>query len=107
MRVELGELTWLDEHGELTLAELSEVSGLSEAELTELEDCGAIAPVDPAAATRTFHAQCIVVARTALRLRHDFELDDRGLTVALALIDRVRELESELRALQARLPRIG
>ncbi len=105
MRVELGELTWLDEHRELTLAELSELSGLSEAELRELEDCGAIAPADPTAVTQTFGAQCIVIARTAFRLRHDFELDERGLAVALALIDRVRELEAELRSLSAQLPR--
>ena len=48
MRIELNEITWLDEHRELTLAELAELSGLSEAELRALEDCGAIAPIDPA-----------------------------------------------------------
>jgi hypothetical protein len=41
MRVELNELRWLEEHRELTLGELSDVSGLSEAELRDLEDCGA------------------------------------------------------------------
>ncbi|HEX8009378.1 MAG TPA: chaperone modulator CbpM [Casimicrobiaceae bacterium] len=105
MRVELTELVWLDEHRELTLAELADLSGLSEAELHELEACGAIAPLDPSAATRTFGAECIVAARTAFRLRHDFELDAQGLAVALALLDRVRSLEAELRDLRAQLPR--
>jgi chaperone modulatory protein CbpM len=104
MRIELTELVWLEEHRELTLVELAELSGLSEAELHELEDCGAIAPVDPGAATRTFGAECIVAARAAFRLRNDFELDAQGLAVALALLDRVRALETELRDLRAQLP---
>ena len=106
MRIELTELVWLDEHRELTLAELAEVSGLSEAELRELEDCGAIAAVDPAGAQQRFGAQSIVAARTAFRLRNDFELDAQGLAVALALLDRVRTLEDELRELRAQLPRL-
>jgi len=104
MRIELSEVVWLDEQRELTLAELAELSGLSEAELHELEDCGAIAPIDPDAATRTFSAHYLVLARTACRLRDDFELDTQGLAVALALLDRVRALEAELRDLRARRP---
>ena len=104
MRIELTELVWLEEQRELTLAELAELSGLSEAELQELEDCGAIAAVDPGAVTRTFGAECIVAARAAFRLRNDFELDAQGLAVALALLDRVRALETELRGLRAQLP---
>jgi chaperone modulatory protein CbpM len=105
MRIELTELVWLDEHCEVTLTELADLSGLSEAELRELADCGAIAPVDPDAATQTFDAGCIVAARAAYRLRNDFELDTQGLAVALALLDRVRGLEAELCEIRARLPR--
>jgi hypothetical protein len=105
MRIELTELVWLDAHREVTLAELAELSGLSETELRALADCGAIAPVDPEAATQTFGADCIVAARTAFRLRTDFELDPQGLAVALALLDRVRGLEAELREIRAQLPR--
>jgi chaperone modulatory protein CbpM len=106
MRIELTELVWMDEHRELTLAELAELSGLSEAELHELEDCGAIVPVNPDAdaAAQTFSADYLVLARTACRLRNDFELDTQGLAVALALLDRVRSLETELRDLRAQLP---
>ena len=104
MRIELTELVWLEEQRELTLSELAELSGLSEAELHELVDSGAIAPVDPEAATQTFSADYLVLARTACRLRNDFELDTRGLAVALTLLDRVRALETELRELRAQLP---
>jgi len=104
MPVELTELVWLDEQRELTLVELAELSGFSEDELRELEACGAIEPVDPAAATLKFGAQCLVAVRTAYRLRNDFELDTQGLAVALALLERIGELQAELRALRAQLP---
>ena len=106
MRIELSEITWLDEHRELTLGELAELSGLSEVELRALEDCGAIEPLDPESPTRTFGGHCIIVARTAFRLRRDFELDEQGLAVTLALLERVRALEAELDTLRAKLPRI-
>jgi len=107
MRIQLTELLWLEEHRELSLTELAELSGLPEAELHELAETGAIAPVNPDAdaATQTFSAEAIVAARTASRLRNDFELDTQGLAVALALLDRVRALEAELRDIRAQLPR--
>jgi chaperone modulatory protein CbpM len=106
MRVELTELYWLEEQRDVTLSELAELSGFSEDELHELEACGAIAPVDPDAATPRFGAKCIVAVRTAHRLRNDFELDTEGLAVALALLERIGSLESELRELRAQLPRL-
>jgi len=105
MRVELTEVLWIDERHELSLRELAERSGLTEAELSELADSGVIAPVDPDRAPRHFRAECIVAAKTACRLRDDFELDAPGLTVALTLIERVRDLEEQLRELRAKAPR--
>jgi chaperone modulatory protein CbpM len=107
MRIQLTELLWLEEQRELSLTELAELSGLSEAELHELAEYGAIAPVNPDAdaAIQTFSAEAIAAARTASRLRHDFELDTQGLAVALALLDRVHALEAELRDIRAQLPR--
>jgi chaperone modulatory protein CbpM len=105
MRVELTEVFWLDEQRELSLTELAELSGLTEAELQELADYGAIVPADPNAARLTFRSECIVSARTACRLRNDFELDAQGLALALTLLDRVHDLEAQLRGLRAQLPR--
>jgi chaperone modulatory protein CbpM len=105
MRVELTELYWLEEHRDVTLAELAELSGFSQQELRDLQACGAIAPVDPDAEPPRFGAQCIVAVRTAHRLRTDFELDTQGLAVALALLERINSLEAELRGVQAQLPR--
>jgi chaperone modulatory protein CbpM len=105
MRIELTEVTWLEEQDDVTLAELAELSGFSEGELRELEACGVIAPVDPDATPPRFGAQCIVATQTAYRLRNDFELDPQGLAVALALLERIGALEGELRELRAQLPR--
>ncbi|HTS23300.1 MAG TPA: chaperone modulator CbpM [Casimicrobiaceae bacterium] len=104
MRVELTELYWLDEQHDVTLAELADLSGFSEGELHELEASGAIAPVDAATVPLRFSARCVVAARTAFRLRNDFELDSQGLAVALALLERIGSLEETLRELRAQLP---
>ena len=106
MKLELTEAVWLDEHGAITLIELAECSGLTESELRDLVDLGALAPVDPDAPEWNFGTQCIVAARTACRLRNDFELDTHGLALVLSLLDRVQELESLVQRLNARLPRV-
>jgi chaperone modulatory protein CbpM len=104
MRVEFTEAVWMDEREQLSLAQLAEVSGLTEAELAELIDYDALAPADPRAEPATFGADCIITARTACRLRTDFDLDAHGLALVLKLLEQVHNLESELRSLQARLP---
>jgi chaperone modulatory protein CbpM len=104
MRVELSEVLWLDQHHEVSLREVADLSGLSEAELAELVDCGALAPIDPDASQQMFAARCVVVARTASRLRRDFELDAQGLTLAMTLLERVQDLEAQLSELRALLP---
>lgn len=104
MKVELTEVLWLDEHLELSLTELAELSGLSETELHELVDYGAIVPVDPSVVRPTFLADCVVTARTACRLRTDFELDAPGVALALTLLNRIHDLEAQLRDLSAQLP---
>ncbi|HKB74731.1 MAG TPA: chaperone modulator CbpM [Burkholderiales bacterium] len=103
MKIE--QATWLHQHYEFSLEELCELSGLSEAELRELVDHGVLAPIDSDARHWTFSADRLVVARSAFRLRRDFELDPHGVALAVALLERVRDLEEELRDLRAKLPR--
>lgn len=98
------EVMWLDEHRFISLAELVQVSGLSEHELLELVQEGVI-PAREAGAGYTFSARVVTVARTACRLRDDLELDVRALGVALRLLERVRDLEGEIAHLRAQLPR--
>jgi len=99
------EVLWLDERGVVSLSELVEVSGLTEAELLELVHLGAIPAHEARAGAYTFSARTVTVARTARRLRHELELDMSGLGVALQLLARVRDLEEEIARLRALLPR--
>ena len=46
----------------------------------------------------------LALARTACRLRRDFDLDAGGLALALRLLERIRGLEAQLEALRARMP---
>jgi chaperone modulatory protein CbpM len=103
MRVELTEALWFEQH-ELSLSQLAEISGLPPAVLEELLDCGAIAPLQAGPSELRFGAAALRAARTARRLRMDFELDVQALVVALSLVARVDELEAQLRELQARQP---
>jgi chaperone modulatory protein CbpM len=105
MRIELTEAFWLHEHYALSVNQLAELSGLSEQEIHELVDYGAMTPIDTHAVQRSFDAQYIVAARTARRLRDDFDLNTHGVALALSLLDRVHELEAEVSDLRARLPR--
>ena len=98
------EVLWLDERRVVSLRELVELSGLGETELLELVHCGAIPARELQGSGYSFEAHVITVARTACRLRDDFELDTRGLSVALRLLERVRDLEEEVARLRAELP---
>lgn len=102
MKVEYNEVLWLDRHHELSLHDVAELSGLPEAEVLELVEYGAIAPNDPA--RQLFAATSVVMARTASRLRRDFELDTHAVALTMALLARVRELEEQLNELRALLP---
>ncbi|MGZ8202643.1 MAG: chaperone modulator CbpM [Burkholderiales bacterium] len=103
MTIESVHALFLDETGAVSLAQLTELSGLSEDELRDLVECGALAPFDAGAPSWTFGARCVVVARNAYRLREDFALDDaHSLAVLVRLFQRIESLEREIDTLRAR-----
>ena len=87
------------------MRDLADLSGLSEAEVVELVEYGALTPADVAAGQWMFSMRSIAIARTAYRLREDFELEPHGVSLLLAYLDRIRDLEAQLCALRAQLPR--
>lgn len=105
MTQDLTDMHWLDERQQYSLTELIELSGLSEIEIRELTEYGVLSPMEPGAPVLTYTAHCVVLARTACRLRNDFELDISGLAVTLTLLDQIRDLEARIRELEALLPR--
>lgn len=104
MPTEIRDVLWLDEFETVSIAELAGLSGLSETDVRELVDYGALAPANPQAVPWTFSASCVVTLRRACRLRTDLELDLHAVAVALTLIEQVNQLENEVAQLQARLP---
>jgi chaperone modulatory protein CbpM len=91
---------WLDPHRRVPLRELADVSGLSEADVVELVEYGALAPADATAGQLVFGVSAIFAARTAHRLGEEFALEPHAIALLLAYVDRIRELEDELRALR-------
>jgi len=98
------EALWLDASHSVTLENLIDLSGLSEAEVLELIDAGALVPLDVQAVTWTFAADCVLTVRQASRLRAGLELDVHSLALSLSLLERIRQLERELARLRAQLP---
>ena len=105
MALEPAEISWLTEDRQFTVAELAELSGLSETELRELVDYGAITPVDPGSSQWVFTANCLTTVQVACRLRVSFDLEPHGVALVVSLLDRIKDLESQLRELRARASR--
>jgi chaperone modulatory protein CbpM len=101
MNIDTAEALSLDESSEVSFSQLLVLSGLSDSDLRELVDHGALTPIDPAASSWTFTSYCVVVARKASRLSRDFELDAHAVSVLLGFVERIEALESELHALRA------
>jgi hypothetical protein len=106
VQIEQTEELWLHEQYEFSLEELARLSGVPEAELHEWVDEGVLVPIDPQAAQWSFGADRLVTIRMACRLRQDFELEPHDMALVVALLDRVHALESEVRDLRAKLPRV-
>ena len=104
MSAEHTEAVWLTEDHEFSLAELAELSGLSEAELRELVDYGAVTPLNPDSSPWVFNGQCLLTVRTAYRLRISFDLEPHGVALMVTLLDRIHELEAQLDRLRSQLP---
>ena len=97
----IDEALYLDAIAEVTWKELVSAAGLPESEMIELVRYGALEPRDPDAPAWTFEARWLAVAKTASRIRRDFELDPHAVSVVLCYVERIERLEHELRALRA------
>jgi chaperone modulatory protein CbpM len=104
MTQEQSEWRWLDTRETVTLTELSQCCGMSEAELDELVDYCALVPVAPANQEVIFSAQWVVPLRTASKLRGDFDLDMFTVAILLGNLNRIEVLERQVHSLQALVP---
>lgn len=85
--------------------ELAHMCSMSRVELEELVDYGVLVPIEQGAAIQhLFSAACVPLLRRASRLRADFDLDLFTMGLLLGYLQRVEELEQQVRSLRARLP---
>ena len=94
----------IERREQCTVAALAKVSGLSEAELRELVEYGAIMPLNPDDTSWIFEQHCVMTVRTLGRLRRAFDLDTNALALTTSLLERIHELETELHRLQVLTP---
>jgi hypothetical protein len=94
---------WLHERHEITIIELADCAGLSEAEVRELVEYGALVPAD--AMNWTFSSGCVGHVRAAMRLRRDLELDTAAFALVVSFLERIGELEAQVRQLGAQVQR--
>ena len=94
----------LDTSTVITLTELAQCCGLSAAELDELVDYNALAPLANSAIERTFSAHWVMPLRTAARMRLDFDLDVFTVAILLGKLIQIELLERQVQSLQALLP---
>jgi chaperone modulatory protein CbpM len=96
------EVDWLHAESRVTLVELAQTSGLPEELLRELVEYGALEPAENADEW-CFSAECVVRVRKAARLRNDLELETGSLALVLSFLERIQQLEAQVRHLHAQL----
>jgi chaperone modulatory protein CbpM len=90
----------LEEHAELTLAEVCRACAVQDERIVELVEEGVLAPAGPEPRLWRFTYVHVRRARVALRLQQDLGLNPAGAALALELLE-------EVEALRARLERSG
>lgn len=104
---------WLDAQASVDQAELSRMSGMSTADIEELVHYGALVPLGSGTGQcRRFLASTAGPLREAARMRADFDLDLFTVGIMLRFLQRIGQLEHQLRAMHGRphpqqLPREG
>ena len=87
------------EYEVISIVELSECAGVSQTELRELIEYGALSPVSP----DQFSAACLKRLRTAARLRNDLELETTSFALVVSFLERIESLEAQVRELSAQV----
>jgi chaperone modulatory protein CbpM len=85
-------------------SELSVACAISVDELQELVEYGALAPLQPAQPEPLFAISYLEPLRTAGKLRRDYDLDLFVVVILMDYLQRITQLELELRSLQAQSP---
>ncbi len=99
---------WAGPHRAVSQFEMARACAISEAELDELVEYGALLPLPRAVGSgasepRMFMADCVTVLHTACELRRHFDLDLFTITILMDYLHRIGDLEDHVSRLQAQL----
>lgn len=97
------DVQWLHGHYQVSIVELADTCGVSEAVVRELVEYGALAPSDPSAQPWTFSAEWVARMRRAARIGGDLELETQGMALVLSFLERIERLEDEIAHLNAQI----
>lgn len=95
---------WPDAGESITHSELSQVCRISMADIDELVEYGALIPLERSSGLHTFSGACVASLRAACKLRQHYDLDLFTVALLMEQLNRIEELERELRFLRAHLP---
>lgn len=104
MATEATDWSWLDPLRRIEQSELAEICGLCMADLDELVEYGTLVPVMGEPGSRQFSASCVPPLREAARLRSHYDLDLFTISLLLGYLQRIAQLEQQLRSLNAHIP---
>ncbi len=97
---ELITATLVDDDQKLTLADLCHACGVHAEVITEMIEYGIIEPCGDTAEKWQFTGGCLWRVTTVVHLQRDLEVNLAGAALALDLIEEVRELRRQLRAVK-------
>ena len=80
----------------VSFADLSDLCGMSDKELDELMEYGALESVDTPGSVLKFNADCVAPLRTAGKLRKDYDLDFFMVVILMDFLKRIASLEEQL-----------
>ena len=92
---------------QMNVVEFCQCTELPQTWLIEIVEQGILEPKGSEPEQWLFDMQAVAVARRALRLRQDLELEWAGIALALQLLDELEQLREENRQLRSRLSRFA
>jgi len=92
---------WMDTRTRLTITEIAESCGITESVVQELVEYGALTPSGSQPTEWVFGAECVMSVRKAARLCNDLELETSAMALVVSFLERIHELEAQVRRLRA------
>jgi chaperone modulatory protein CbpM len=92
---------WMDTRTRLTLGEIAESCGIGEDVVQELVEYGALTPAGARPSEWVFTAECVMSVRKAARLCNDLELETSAMALVVSFLERIHELEAQVRRLRS------